>query len=135
MNTLRRIGQSIIAAMFMGGGLLKLVVPREKMMLKKPFVEDYSAFQIKLIGIAGILGAIGIIVPAATGILPVFTPLAAIGLCTIMLFAARLHLQRKENLKVIVIFLMLFVTAYIACQRWGENSCELRVASCEIISE
>lgn len=30
MNTLRRIGQSIIAAMFMGGGLLKLVVPRER---------------------------------------------------------------------------------------------------------
>jgi hypothetical protein len=129
MNTLLWIGQSIIAAMFTGGGLLKLIVPREKILLKQPFVQNYSGFQIKLIGMAEILGAIGIIVPAATGIFPVCTSLAAIGLCTIMLFAARVHLQRKENLKVVVIFLMLFVTSYIAYQRWRE---ELRAARYEL---
>jgi len=117
METLLWILQSHIALMFIAGGLVKLLIPREKMIPKQPYVKNYTSTQIKLIGLAEILGAIGLIVPAATGILPVLTPLAAVGLCVIMLLATRLHLQEKEMMKVAIIFMMLCVTGCIAYAR------------------
>ena len=40
--------------------------------------------------------AIGLILPAATGILPVLTPLAATGLVVVMVLAANTHRRRRE---------------------------------------
>jgi uncharacterized membrane protein len=114
METLRWILQALTALLFIAGGLVKLLVPREKMIPKQPYVKDYTAAQIKWIGTAEILGAIGLLVPAATGILPVLTPIAAVGLCVIMLFATRLHLREKEMKKVAIIVVMIFVTGYVA---------------------
>jgi hypothetical protein len=48
------------------------------------------------IGISEVAGAIGLILPAATGIAPSLTPLAAVGLATIMFLAVIFHLKRKE---------------------------------------
>jgi uncharacterized membrane protein YphA (DoxX/SURF4 family) len=48
------------------------------------------------IGVVEILGGIGLIVPAATGILPWLTPLAAAGLALAMLLAVGFHLTRRE---------------------------------------
>jgi hypothetical protein len=42
---------------------------------------------LKFIGVAEVLGAVGLVVPAATRIYPVLTPLAASGLVIIMLGA------------------------------------------------
>lgn len=50
----------------------------------------------QVIGIFEILGGIGVILPAISGILPWLTPLAAAGLGLIMLFAAVFHLRRGE---------------------------------------
>lgn len=46
---------------------------------------------IRFIGITEILDAIGIIAPYATGILPILTPLAALGFAVIMLLAMIVH--------------------------------------------
>jgi hypothetical protein len=43
-----------------------------------------------------VLGLIGLILPYATGVLPILTPLAAIGLGVIMVLAARIHLGLGE---------------------------------------
>lgn len=50
--------------------------------------------QMQTIGILEILGAIGLVLPAATGILPWLTPLAASALAVLMLFAIVFHLRR-----------------------------------------
>jgi hypothetical protein len=105
--------------MFTAGGLLKIIVPKEKMIDKQPYVKDFSSTQLKLIGIAEILGAIGLILPLASGILPVLTPLAATGMCVIMVLAARLHYKYQESGKVIVIAGMFLVVAFIAYTRFN----------------
>jgi uncharacterized membrane protein YhhN len=51
----------------------------------------------KLIGAAEILGAIGLIVPALTGILPLLTPIAAFALVIVQVGAAATHIRRKES--------------------------------------
>jgi uncharacterized membrane protein YphA (DoxX/SURF4 family) len=48
------------------------------------------------IGVAETLGAIGVVLPAATGVLPALTVAAAGGLVAIMLLAILFHVTRRE---------------------------------------
>jgi uncharacterized membrane protein YphA (DoxX/SURF4 family) len=83
MNTALWIVQILLALMFFMVGLMKITQPKEKAAERAPYVEDFSQGQLRLIGILEVLGAIGLVLPAATGILPWLTPLAACprGLC------------------------------------------------------
>ena len=70
------------------------------------------------IGVAELLAAIGLIVPAATRILPWLTPLAAAGLMILMASAVVFHLSRGETtnaLFAVVIFVLVTIVAYM---RW-----------------
>jgi hypothetical protein len=68
------------------------------------------------------LGAVGVVLPALTGILPWLTPIAATGLVLTMIGAALTHLRRGEypniianmvllTLAVVVVFGRFFVTS------------------------
>ena len=59
-------------------------------------MKDTSPRVIKLIGLAELLGALGLILPAVTGILPWLTPLAASGLVLMMAGASFTHYRLKE---------------------------------------
>ena len=66
---------------------------REKM----AWTQNRSKNFVRFVGISGLLGAIGIVVPMLTSILPWLTPLAAIGLTLIQLSAIFTeHLPKKE---------------------------------------
>lgn len=75
------------------------------------WVDDYSARQVQLIGVAEVLGAIGVIVPTATGILPVLAPIAAACLGVLMLGAFFVHLKRKDPVPALVITAVLTACA------------------------
>ena len=98
MNIALWVVQGLLAAAFFGAGAMKLATPREKLMAKASmaWAVDFSAGQIKLIGLAEVLGAIGLVVPWLAQIAPLLTPIAAAGLIVVMLGAARTHMQRKE---------------------------------------
>jgi uncharacterized membrane protein len=98
MNTTLWILQGLLGAMFTLAGLLKTLTPREKLLGKMPWVSDFDSGQIRLIGLAELLGGIGLVVPWWTGILPILTPLAALGLTAIMLGAVQTHRRRHEPL-------------------------------------
>jgi len=51
---------------------------------------------VRFIGVSELAGALGLILPAATRIRPGLTPLAALGLSTIMALAMLFHLVRGE---------------------------------------
>jgi len=67
--------------------------------------------QMQTIGILEILGAIGLVLPAATGILPWLTPLAAAALAVLMLFAIVFHARRPGEAQSIVLNTVLGVVA------------------------
>ena len=50
----------------------------------------------KLIGAGQVMGAVGLVLPWATGILPVLTPVAAACLTALMGGAVLTHVKRKE---------------------------------------
>jgi uncharacterized membrane protein YphA (DoxX/SURF4 family) len=120
MNTVLWIIQGLIAAMFAMTGFMKLSKSRDEIKARNGmnWAENVSGSQLKLIGLAELLAAIGLIIPQLTGILLWMTPLAAIGLILIMVGAMVLHKQRGDGPKPISLNIMLMLLAtYIAFGR------------------
>jgi uncharacterized membrane protein YphA (DoxX/SURF4 family) len=88
--------QGILALIFLAAGVTKTTQPKEKLEPNMGWVADLSLPTVRLIGAVEILGALGLILPAATGIAPVLTPIAATGLALIMVGAIVVHIRRKE---------------------------------------
>jgi uncharacterized membrane protein YphA (DoxX/SURF4 family) len=70
------------------------------------------------IGVAEILGGIGLIAPAATGILPWLTVLAAAGLAVVMALAMGFHAVRREYPNIVFNLVLFAVAAFVAYGRW-----------------
>ena len=65
-----------------------------------------------------ILGAIGLILPWLTGIAPVLTPLAAIGLVIVQALAIVVHLRRNEAKVIPVNLILLLLALFVAIVRF-----------------
>ena len=111
MNPILWIIQGILAALFLMTGAMKAFNKKEKLVDKMGFVEDLSQQQVTGIGVLEILGALGLILPRATGILPWLTPLAAFGLALTMVGAFLTHMRRKELIPMGIINIILFSMA------------------------
>ncbi len=70
------------------------------------------------IGVSEMLGGLGVVLPALTGILPWLTPLAAAGPALIMLLAAGFHLRRKEVPQALLNAVLLALAASVAVGRF-----------------
>ena len=90
--------QGLLAVSMLASGGMKFAKSKSQLVsdFKMAWATDFSEAQIKLNASAEFVGAIGLIVPWATHIAPVLTPVAAVCLIILMLGAARLHLARKE---------------------------------------
>src|SRR5260221_672976 len=97
---------------------MKVIRPKEKLAERMGWVNDFSPTVIKAIGAVEILGAVGLILPALTGILPWLTPLAAAGLVVDMLGAMATHLRRKENPGVVGNLVLLLLAAFVVYGRF-----------------
>jgi uncharacterized membrane protein len=71
------------------------------------------------IGAMEVVGAIGLVVPMATGFLPWLTPLAAIGLAANVLMAAGFHLRADERLEATETTLWASIATAVAIGRWN----------------
>ena len=95
---------------------------REKLMAnpRKAWVEDFSDPAIRTIGGLEFLGALGLILPAVTGIAPILVPLAAVGLAITMFGAIVVHVRRGDGTLSVVVPLVLGLTAiFVAWGRFG----------------
>lgn len=88
---------ALLAVAFLGAGLMKLARPKEALIESgMTYAEDFSAGQMKLIGAAEVLGAVGLILPRLLDIAPVLSPIAAVALAALMIGAVIVHVRRKE---------------------------------------
>ena len=70
------------------------------------------------IGLTEVLGAAGLVLPMATGIVPWLTPLAAVGVGIIVLMATGFHLRADERVNALETGLWASIAAVIAIGRW-----------------
>ncbi|MEU7837044.1 MULTISPECIES: DoxX family protein [unclassified Nonomuraea] len=109
MNVVLWVLQILLAAAFLVGGFLKATQPKEKFQARMGWVDDFSQAQVRGIGVVEVLGALGLVLPWATGIAPILTPLAAVGLAITMIVAAQVHRRRKESFAVNLVLLAIAV--------------------------
>ncbi|SEO85797.1 DoxX family protein [Amycolatopsis saalfeldensis] len=121
MNIVLWVLAGITAAVYLGAGGMKLVTPREKL-LENPnlgWVQDFPGGAVKLIALAEVLGALGLILPRALDIAPVLTPIAAVGLAIVAAGAIVVHVRRKEPKAVPVNVVLLVLAAIVAVGRFA----------------
>ena len=97
LNTLLWIAQGLVALAVALAGATKLLVPREKLMAKMHWAATWPPARIKLLGLAEVAGAVGLVAPMATGIAPVLTPIAALCVAVLMGGAVRTHQRLGEG--------------------------------------
>jgi putative oxidoreductase len=88
--------QVVLAAAFVLAGVMKLTQPVENLATRLKWVPTLPVAGVRFIGVAELLGGIGLLLPAVSGIDVWLTPLAAVGLAVVMLLAAIFHVARRE---------------------------------------
>jgi uncharacterized membrane protein YphA (DoxX/SURF4 family) len=113
MNIALWIAQVLLAAMYAMAGALK-TFQTAKAREQLPWAKVRSDGFVRFVGTSELLGALGLILPAPTGILPWLTPLAAIGLTMIQLLAIFTeHLPKREYNLIPVNMVLLALSVFI----------------------
>lgn len=81
-------------------------------------VEISIPLPMRLLGGAEVLGALGLILPVATGIAPVLTIAAAVCLGIVMVGATIIHLNHKESPALTLTLLVLLIFTVIGHLVW-----------------
>jgi hypothetical protein len=113
LNIALWIVQALLATAFLATGVQKLLTAVAGFAEKAP---GFSQGLFKFIGVAEVAGALGMILPTATGIMPRLTPWAGVGLMTVMILATAFHIWRGELSNTLVTIPLGLLAAFVA---WG----------------
>ena len=106
--------QGLLALIFLFGGGTKLIRPIEEMTKEMPMPGLFLRF----LGVAEVLGAIGLILPGLLRIRPGLTPLAAAGLVVIMIGATVITLATMGAAPALIPLVVGLLAAFVAYGRW-----------------
>lgn len=112
------VAQILAAAVFVAAGLTKLTLAPPELTQSIPWSADFSLGFVRAIGIIDLLGGLGLVLPAATHVLPRLTVLAAIGCVVLQLLAMAFHVWRGEFSVLPLNALLLGLSAFVA---WGRG--------------
>ena len=88
--------QGLLGALFLAVGAMKATQPIAVLGDTLGWPAAVPAALVRVIGVAELLGALGLILPAATRVKPMLTPLAGVGLAMVMLLATIFHISHGE---------------------------------------
>jgi|ERR1700736_6588798 uncharacterized membrane protein YphA (DoxX/SURF4 family) len=116
MNVLLWIVQGLLALVFLFAGGSKLVMSIAEMQKQIAFPGPFLRF----LGVAEVLGAIGLILPGLLRIRPGLTPLAAVGLAIITVGATVVTLKTGGGALALFPFVVALLSAFVAYGRWQQ---------------
>lgn len=121
MNIALWTAQGLLAFVYLAAGGLKIIRSREQLVAtgRLDWMKDNSDAAVKAVGAVEILGALGVILPEATGIGLVLTPIAAVGLVIVQIGALRVHLTRNERQPLPINAILLLLAAFVAIGRFA----------------
>jgi DoxX-like family len=114
MNRVLWIVQGLLALLFLFAGGTKLVLPLDQ--LSGPVT--FPGWFIRFLGVAEVLGAIGLILPGLLRSRPGLTPLAAAGLVIIMIGATAITAATGGGATALIPAVVGFLAAFVAYGRW-----------------
>jgi hypothetical protein len=110
--------QILLAALFVMTGAMKASMPLHEVAKTMRWVPDVPVGLVRFIGLTELAGAIGLILPSTTKILPKLTPLAAVGRGVVVLLGAILHFTRGEGALTPLNFILAAMAGFVA---WGRT--------------
>jgi hypothetical protein len=108
------IVQGLLALLFLFAGGMKLVLPLEA--LQGPVA--LPGLFMRFIGVAEVLGALGLILPGLLRIRPSLTPLAAVGLVIIMIGATVVTVAGGQLAPALMPVAVGLLAVFVAFGRW-----------------
>jgi uncharacterized membrane protein len=115
MDVILWVAQVALAVLFVLFGATH-VMRRETMRERVPWMWAVPREGLVVVGLLEILGAIGLVLPAVTRIQPWLTPLAALSLAALMVFAIAFHATRREMPNIVLNAILGLLAAFVA---WG----------------
>lgn len=110
------IVQGLLGAAFLLAGVGKSTQPMAELATQLPWTTVVGTGLTRFIGVVELLGGLGLILPAATRVMPRLTPLAAAGLTLVMILAALFHAARGEWAGIAINAVFGGLAAFVA---WG----------------
>lgn len=111
------VAQVLLALVFGAAGVMKLFQPVETLGAMMTWVTVTPDLLVRFIGFVELAGALGMILPAITRILPFLTPLAALGFAIIQVLAIGVHAWLGETATSLPMNLVLLVLSLFVA--WG----------------
>ncbi len=113
------VAQVGLAAMFGMAGVNHAAMPIAALAsMGMGWAADAPEWLVRVIGVAEVAGALGMILPSATRILPRLTPLAALGFVVIQVLAMGVHATRGEFAVLPFNLVLLALALFVA---WGRT--------------
>lgn len=111
--------QVLLALMFLFAGGMKLVIPPDVLAsMGSPNQIPLPGWLVRFVGVAEVLGALGLILPGLLRIKPSLTPLAAAGLVVVMVGATALTMAADGVAAGVVPLVLGLLAAFVAYGRW-----------------
>jgi uncharacterized membrane protein YphA (DoxX/SURF4 family) len=111
--------QILLAFAFGAAGIMKFFTPVADLGTMMHWVSVTPEWLVRFIGAVEFLGAVGVILPALTRILPWLTPLAAAGFAVIQVLAIGTHASLGETAMTLPMNLVLLaLSVLVAWGRW-----------------
>ncbi len=104
--------QALLALLFLFAGGMKLVLPIEELTKQTSLPGGFMRF----IGVAEVLGGLGLVLPGLVRVLPILTPIAAAGLVLVMIGATVVSLP--SGAAALIPLVVGLLCAFVAYGRW-----------------
>ncbi|BDH03746.1 DoxX family protein [Streptomyces seoulensis] len=124
MNLALWISAWLLAGLALAGGVSKTFVPKEKLASVHGggWTEGVGGGSVKALGVLELLAAVGLVLPALVGRVPVMVPVTAACWVLLMIGAMLAHGRRREFGFVALNFAYLALAAFVAWGRFGPES-------------
>ena len=116
MNRALWVVQVLLGVYFVAIGVMHFIVP-DGLPDQMSWMYDLSTGLHVVSGVAEILGGLGLILPAVTGIRTELVPLAASGLALVMVGAIVYHIGRSETQNIFFNVVLIVVLGFVAYGR------------------
>jgi hypothetical protein len=87
---------ALLAAFYLYSGGVKIVRTPDQLRPMMHWIDTVPLPAVRTIGVLEVAGALGLILPPLTGVLPILAVVAAVGLALVQVAATILHLAREE---------------------------------------
>jgi uncharacterized membrane protein YphA (DoxX/SURF4 family) len=113
--------QILLALLFGAAGVMKtFLAPEALVPMGLTYATEIPYWLLRFIGVCELAGAVGVILPALTRIMPIYTSLAALGFVMIQVLAIGFHIMRGEFAEMAAMNLsLLALSAFVL---WGREA-------------